>query len=823
MKKGILTLSAVLVFTAATAIADYKDFTITYDEDDFEFETITYEDTDYDRIVYKDGGIYAPLGEPSIPTKGFDVLIPYGSTDVTFELLDYTYTELDEEYYLWPGQMAKDIDNEGEPWEFTPPSDTYQTTGPYPESVILRVRHGFIRGGFLFQWDPATIQYMPYSKTVRLYNYIELRVSWEPPEVPVAPTRYEWKEVYDYWGKLYEKTALNPEDYYDYREPVNFVDIMEYSSYEENGETIPVVAAAESQYYSLNAPDPGDTTSLPSEQTFAYRYVIITNDYAYHEDGEVEGVFLTETPELENLITWKNEKGIPATVRTVDWIMDNYEPGAQEYDDPQVRVRMFIDDAWRNWGTEFILIAGDVDPYFYAPPTYPYQPDFGRYGIVPIRVFNANPENWVRNLIPTDVYYDCLDEDWDKNGNHEWGQNGPLPGGDDPSFKPDMALGWIPCKNQEEFGNWIDKLLKYEKDPPLTTINGRTYLSRFAQVAADDCLDLRRKEGTRYLINDYIVPAGYECKKLWESTIPEEEQEEGHLAQWPTYPEPGDVNDAIDEGYGIVEIDTHGSPYLHYILTQEKNAGHLQSWTAAKDLNTNWAMIFPSSIAELNNVPRYPIAYSYSCNTNEFTKLRYGRVVSEEWLFAEEAGGIAYLGNTRSGKTYYGPELARIFYRFLLNKTPPPKNPEQVGSDDDHYFLGITQIWSKYGFSFDSGLPYLVWHTVYTQMLDGDPETNVYTGDPAKLAVSYQTQPGPGAGETTVKVTVTKGLTQPPGPPVYIAYVCLYIPDDPGQWLINITNDERHCDFVVTVSALGAKITATKHNFVPGQKTVTGP
>ena len=137
-------------------------------------------------------------------------------------------------------------------------------------------------------------------------------------------------------------------------------------------------------------------------------------------------------------------------------------------------------------------------------------------------------------------------------------------------------------------------------------------------------------------------------------------------------------------------------------------------------------------------------------------------------------------------------------------------------SDDDSYFLGITQIWSKYGYSIHGGTD---WHTVYTHMLAGDPETNVYTGDPAELAVSYQTEEGPGPGETTVHVTVRKGAG---GPVVYISYVCLYIPGDPGQWLTNITNLSGHCDFVVDGSAVGAKITATKHNFVPGQKTVTG-
>jgi hypothetical protein len=822
MRKAIIMATSALVISGA-AIADYQDFTITYDESDFGFETVTYDSTEYDLIVYKDGGMYAPPGEPSIPTKGFDVLIPYGSTDVTYELLDWSYTELEEEYYFWPGQLPRSLDNEEEPWVFTPPGDTYYATGPYPESVILDQKQGFIRGGFLCQFAAATVQYMPSSKTVRLYDYIELRVSWTPPEEAVEPTRFEWDRVYDYWGKLYEKTALNPEDYYDYREPVNSVDIMQYWSYEENGETIPVVAAAESQYYSLTAPDPSDTTSLPSEQTFPYSYVIITNDYAYHETGDPDPVDLTDTPELPYLIQWKNEKGIPATWRTVDWIKNNYEPEEGEYDDPQVRVRMFIDDAWGSWGTEFILIAGDVDPYVYDPPNNPYKSDFGKFGIVPIRVFNSALNGWDRDLIPTDVYYDCLDENWDKNNNHEWGQATEPPTGDDPSFKPDIALGWVPCKNKGEFGYWIDKLLTYEKDPPLETINGRTYLSRFAQVAADACLTIDPKSyGTRFLIPDYISPADYECYKIWEGYGPGGNPSNGYKIQWPTYPEPGDINDAINEGYGIVEIDTHGRPYLHYVLTQNEydgGGGYLQQWNGAKDRGTWWSMIFPSSIAELDNGPRYPIAYSYSCNTNEFTKLLNGHVVSEGWLFTEEAGGVAYLGNTRSGHWTDGPNLARTFYRYLLNKTEPPQYPEQVLDDDDAYFLGITQIWSKYGYVINGGVD---WHTVYTHMLDGDPEMNVYTGDPDKLAVGYSTEEGPGENETTVRVTVTKGLTQPPGPPVYVAYVCLYIPGDPGQWLTNITNDSGHCDFVINGSAVGAKITATKHNFVPGWATISG-
>lgn len=149
MKNLIYILAAGIFLCGLKAVADYRDFTITYDESDFEFEKVTYDSTEYDLIVYKDGDMYAPPGEPSIPTDGFDVLIPYGSTNITYELLDSSYTELEEEYYLWPGQLTRSLE---EPFEFTPAGDTYETEGPYPEGVILEKKQGFIRGGFLCQF-----------------------------------------------------------------------------------------------------------------------------------------------------------------------------------------------------------------------------------------------------------------------------------------------------------------------------------------------------------------------------------------------------------------------------------------------------------------------------------------------------------------------------------------------------------------------------------------------------------------------------------------------------------------------------------------------
>ena len=272
-----------------------------------------------------------------------------------------------------------------------------------------------------------------------------------------------------------------------------------------------------------------------------------------------------------------------------------------------------------------------------------------------------------------------------------------------------------------------------------------------------------------------------------------------------------------------MEIDTHGSPKCHYILTQNlclptyDIGGYLQTWAAAKDAPTYWSMIFPDSIAELENKPKYPVAYSWSCSTNNFMHYAFGEghAVSEEWLFNDD-GGVGYLGNTNEGIFGGGSYLTWFFYRVLLNKTAPPQNPAQALTDDDVYLLGLAQIWAKYWFSVTETLDSR-WYTVYVHLLSGEPEMSVYTGDPAALAVeiignTYE------AGKTTVKVEVNEEAS---GTPAYVAKVCLYKPN--GFYLTNITNNQGHCEFVVDGYATGGKVTASKHNCVPASATVPAP
>jgi len=819
MKSAIILIAAGTLLTSPASAA-YQDFEITLDEGKFIFNEVTEEGGTYDLILYEGGGTYAPVGEPTIPTIGYDVLIPYESTNVSVQVLDYEYTELEAEYYLYPGQIPKALTNPDPDWEFTDPGDTYSSENPYPANVLLDNRVGLIRGFFICQCLFIGASYIPVNETVRRMDSISFRVSWDPPGDQPSPTRYEWEHVYDDWAKLFEKTAVNPEDADDYREPVNYVDLFTYSEYEENGEIIPVITQAESEDYSLNAPDPADTTSRPDQQTFPYMYVIITNDYAYHESGGPTTVNLTQ--EVGDLRDWRSEKGIPATYRTYDWIANNYPRGTPPpYVDKQVRVREFIKDAWKYWGTQYVICVGDVD----ALPSS-YAKDAGKYGVVPIRCFIPNLDE---DTVPTDVYYCCLDEEWNDDNDDYWGE---VESGEDNAFKPDLALGWVPAKNTTELSDWVAKALEYEKNLDDATTNGFRYNRRFLYVGADQSCAWEIYQ--LKMLDKYIKTAGFNAndKTLLEMTEgygPGENPANGYEIQWPTYPEPGDVNDAIDEGYGFIHIGTHGHPRWHYILTHNACVpsppvgGYSQEWTAEKDrfADWGWGMVFPDSISELKNGSgsshKYGIAYSTSCDTNKFMAFNFagGRILSEEWLFNDEGGGVAYLGSTAPTFAQYAGMQASAFYDMLFNKSS--------STADDSTCLGITGIWSKYRRSLGAQKPqvWAEWQAICGHVLTGDPEMPVYTADAKNLIVQVlSTDEGP--EQTTVRVKITEVAFN--GSPVHLARVCLYKAPTSGVggfYLLNITNTSGICEFVVTGSADGASVTATKHNYLPGQ-TNTG-
>lgn len=122
-----------------------------------------------------------------------------------------------------------------------------------------------------------------------------------------------------------------------------------------------------------------------------FRYVIITNETIKSASTDVM---------VNHLIAQRQSQGLTATVVTVEEIYSSY--GGR---DNAEKVRNFIVDAYNNWGTDYVLLGGDEN-------------------IVPMRKFWNDP--WVgsgyADHIPSDMYYACLDGDFNFDGDQYWGE-----------------------------------------------------------------------------------------------------------------------------------------------------------------------------------------------------------------------------------------------------------------------------------------------------------------------------------------------------------------------------------------------------------------
>jgi hypothetical protein len=142
-KVSVITVAATMA-VAVGALADYVDYPVTFDYSEYSYDEVVGGDEEtYWLYEVEDGSVYAPPGEPTIPTRAYDVVIPFGSTDVSIDIVSTSYyDEEDVDYLLYPGQEPLIINDDGEEWEWTPPGDTYEQEEYYPAEPLVAKSKG---------------------------------------------------------------------------------------------------------------------------------------------------------------------------------------------------------------------------------------------------------------------------------------------------------------------------------------------------------------------------------------------------------------------------------------------------------------------------------------------------------------------------------------------------------------------------------------------------------------------------------------------------------------------------------------------------------
>ena len=169
----------------------------------------------------------------------------------------------------------------------------------------------------------------------------------------------------------------------------------------------------------------------PSEH---YDYVIITTEENGLDHWERSSTLPYNWTDL--MEKHETEDGLRCTLVTVEDIdaCSDYWNSTPLFNDTQAHIREFCRDAYQDWGTQYVLIAGDADTIPARLMSYAYESN-----------------------IDADIYWSNLDKTFNADQDNQWGEEG------DAGFDlySELWIGRITCDEPKDVSNWMEKSFYY--------------------------------------------------------------------------------------------------------------------------------------------------------------------------------------------------------------------------------------------------------------------------------------------------------------------------------------------------------------------------
>jgi hypothetical protein len=431
-----------------------------------------------------------------------------------------------------------------------------------------------------------------------------------------------------------------------------------------------------------------------------------------HPDGPFDHVLITDTSfasYFQPLVNWHTKKGVKDTVVTTSWIYANYAGSSN-----QEKIRNFIIDANTDWGTAYFLLAGEHE-------SIPFE----------YRIYDEEDT-------PSDQYYSDYDDDWV----HE------------------VYVGRASVDTTNQINTFINKVLKYEKDPPRSD-----YPLDVLLIGMDADSETHTEELKDYIYNEYI-PSNFNVKKVYDS-------------------HGGNHRDSVihhlNSGQNLVNHSDHSG-------TTKMGTGHE---------NHGWD-IDTTDVDLLTNDGQMSVVVSLGCKPNNMTHPLYDCIAEHFVIYNPNQAGVAFTGNTRCG-LYYSADL------FALSNLLDIKWWKAL-LETQVYNAGATLVQCKH--DFDNSDKYEK-HCEWTFNLLGEPEMPIWTDEPDSFAVTFP--PLLPTGGTPFSVHVEDSTTLNP---VDQAYVCLW--KEGEVYLTGYTDPNGDVTFDPWSTTPGIMyVTVTQHNYIP--------
>ena len=415
---------------------------------------------------------------------------------------------------------------------------------------------------------------------------------------------------------------------------------------------------------------------------------------------------------FQPLVEWHTQKGVKDTVVTTNWIYLKYS-GATN----QQRFRNFVTDACSTWGTIYFLLGGEHETVPFEYRTYHTQ------------------------NTPSDQYYSDFDDDWI----HE------------------VFVGRATVGDTTQINTFVDKVLKYEKDPPRVDYPLDVLLIGMDYDDNTHCEELKEN------LDFFYIPSRFNVSKVYDS-------HGGNHRDSALY--------YLNAGQNLVNHADHS--YIQYMGTGDHNHG--------------WGISNPN-VDALNNDDQMSVVVSTGCHPNHMDA---DDCIAEHFvIYNPYQAGVAFTGNTRSGLYYEGQPFS------LSNGL---EKQWWVGLFFyGKYNLGQTMVEAKHHFSNSTDGEK---HCEWTFNLLGEPEMPIWTDEPDSFAVTHPfwLPPEPSSFSVHVEDATIHN-------PVDSAYVCLWKQGE--VYLTEYTDAGGDISFSPSPSTEGTMyVTVTKHNYLPYEQEV---
>ncbi len=377
----------------------------------------------------------------------------------------------------------------------------------------------------------------------------------------------------------------------------------------------------------------------------AKSYRNLKDSYSISENYDL--LILTEENFTRRFLPLKihhEANGIKTLIKSVNEIGNPESP---------MDIRNYIKDAYLQYGIDYVLLGGD-DDIVPAPQLW-------------VSGYDEDKETeYYETLMPSDLFYGCLDGPYNYDGDDKWGEPHDGENGADVDLMAEVYVGRACVGNEEEVNNFVTKTIGYMS----SQTNG--YLKNILMAAEE--------------LDSATYGAGYMDELIGQSNhsgyitggIPSEKFTVTKLydRDWP------------DGNWPNTELINHINDGVHII----NHLGHCNYQYALK--------MGPEDIDFLTN-ENYCFIYSQGCNAGGFD---VGDCMAETLTVKSEYGAFAVIMNARYGFYWYNStdgdnqHYMREFWDAVFSENIPIISKANQDSKEDNLYLidGSMMRWCYY-------------------------------------------------------------------------------------------------------------------------------